>query len=452
MKLLLINPPKELEIAFAVPDDYEVKARSNQPPLGIMYLYSYLCNKFDVSILDMNVEESSIGSIDSCLEKHKPDLVGITCVVSRWETVIELSKRIKAFDKKIQIVVGGVNPSLYTYETLQCMSIDYVVRGFGQEPLLALCQNFSPDTIQNSVENCFTRENYKTNIPGTFSFGNVDDYPLPDRSILPAKNYILPHCPDNPTTSMISSCGCPFACHFCQGRTFKPVIMRDVNNVVAEMEEIQKLGIKSIMFQDELFTASDARIKEICSLILEKNINLHWSVRARGTPLKAESLELMRKAGCFNIHMGIESGNSRILKKMNKRITVEQAKESIRRINEAGIFSSASFMLGYPTETKEEILETIDFAASTNLHNCQFYITIPPPRTVLYKEWQKNTGYVGDIFSQFVLDPKSVDLNNMIASDIFTKQEMDEFVSVAFSKTNNLYKTKAKIEGTKDGI
>jgi radical SAM superfamily enzyme YgiQ (UPF0313 family) len=442
MKLLLINPPKELEIAFAVPDDYEIKARSNQPPLGIMYLYSYLSDKFDVSILDMNVEEATIQSIDSRLEEHQPDLVGITCVVSRWETVIQLSKRIKDFNPKIQIVVGGVNPSMYTYETLQCPSIDYVVRGFGQEPLLKLCQNFNVNTIQSSIENCFTKENYKTNIPGTFSFGNVDHYPLPDRRILPAENYTLPYCLDNPTTSMISSCGCPFNCHFCQGKTFKPVIMRDVNKVVAEMEEIQSLGIKSIMFQDELFTASDARIQEICSLILAKNINLHWSVRARGTPLKPQSLDLMKKAGCFNIHMGIESGNSRILKKMNKKITVEQATESIRRINAAGIFSSASFMLGYPTETKEEIMETIDFAANTNLHNCQFYITIPPPRTVLYKEWQKNTGYKEDIFSEFVLNPKSVDLNNMIASDLFTKQEMDNFVNIAFSKTNNLYKTK----------
>jgi radical SAM superfamily enzyme YgiQ (UPF0313 family) len=447
MKLLLINPPKELEIAFAVPDDYEKKARSNQPPLGIMYLYSYLYDKFDVSILDMNVQESAINNIDAYLEKHKPDLVGITCVVSRWETVIELSKRIKNFDKTIQVVVGGVNPSLYTYETLQCSFIDYVVRGFGQKPLLELCTNFDKNTIQNNIENCFTRENYKTNIPGSFSFGNVSDYPLPDRKILPAEDYNIPYCPDNPTTSMISSCGCPFNCHFCQGKTFKPVTIREANDVVAEMKEIQKLGIKSIMFQDELFTASNTRIQEICSLILKKNIKLHWSVRARGTPLKAESLELMRKAGCFNIHMGIESGNSRILKKMNKKITVEQARESIKRINEAGIFSSASFMLGYPTETKEEIIETIDFAANSNLHNCQFYITIPPPRTVLYKEWQKNTGYEGDVFSQFVLDPKSVDLNNMIASDIFTKQEMDEFVTLAFSRTNNLYKTKNKTEG-----
>jgi radical SAM superfamily enzyme YgiQ (UPF0313 family) len=445
MKLMLINPPKELEISFAVLDDYEVKARSNQPPLSLMYLYAYLSNRFDVIVLDMNAKEEKIVDIDSYLNLHKPDIVGITCVVSKWLTVKELAKRIKRYNKDIQVVVGGVNPSLYTYETLQCIDIDYVVRGFGQLPLESLCESFCAGRINNSIQNCFTRENYLTNLPGNFGFQNLDLYPIPNRTILPITDYNLPYFPENPTTSILSSCGCPFSCNFCQGRTFKPVVLRNINNVVDEMDEIQKLGIKSVIFQDELFTLSTKRINEICSLMIQRNICLHWSVRARGTPIDENSLALMRQAGCFNIHMGLESGVPRLLKKMNKRITKEQSIEAIRRINYAGILSSASFMLGYPTETEAEIIETIDFASTVGLNNCQFYVVIPPPRTVMYKEWQQNTGYQGDVFSDFMMTPEKVDLKNIIASDIFSKSQMDEFLRLGFSKTKNLYQVKAKL-------
>jgi len=444
MNLLLINPPKEKEVSYAILKDYNVKARSNQPPLGLMYLYSYLFDKFNVTIVDMNAKEENIQDIKKHLNRYKPDMVGITCVISKWESVIELSSIIKEHDKDIQVVVGGVNPSLYTYETLQCANIDYAVRGFGQIPLFTLCENFEKGVIQDNIKNCFTRNNYKINIPGTFSFEDIDKYPLPDRKVLPIEDYNLPYFPENPSTSMVSSFGCPYVCHFCQCRTFKPLLIRKAKNVVDEMEEIQKLGIRSIMFQDELFTMSDARIVEICSLMIERKINLHWSVRARANPLEPSSLDLMKKAGCFNIHMGIESGNPRILKKMDKRVTVEQIKESIKRINEAGILSSASFMLGYPTETEEEIMETINFAANAGLSNCQFYITMPATGTLLYEEWKANTGYDGDISSKFTLNPKDIKIGDMIASNLFTKEQMNEFLNTGYAKTKNLYKVKGR--------
>jgi len=443
MKLLLINPPKDREASFATLDDYTAKARSDQPPLGLMYLYSYLSDKVDVSIVDMNID-NSVDDIGGLLDLYKPDLVGITCVISKWLTVIELARRIKEYSKDIQVVVGGVNPSLYTYETLQCKDIDYAVRGFGQIPLLALCQQYIRGVVIDTIDNCYTRKNYPSRTPGAFSFEDIDNYPLPDRSVLSPADYTLPYFPENPTTSAMSSFGCPFACHFCQCRTFAPIIVREPEKVVAELKDIQDLGIKSVMFQDELFTMSRNRIKSICSLMISEGISLHWSVRARANPIDPDCLDLMRQAGCFNIHMGIESGNPRILKKMNKKTTPKEIMESIKRIKEAGMLCTASFMLGYPTETKEEILETIDFAAAAGLNSCQFYVTIPSPRTLLYKEWQAATGYEGDYFSKFTESPDAFSLGSIIASDIFSKEEMDSFLELGFSKTRNLYNLKDK--------
>lgn len=442
LKILLLNPSKEKEVSFAMLDDYNKKARNNNHPLGLLYLYSYLIQVHDVYIVDMDAEELNIIDIIPILDKYKPDLVGITCVISKWITVKELSKVIKEYNKNIKIVVGGVNPSLYTYETLQCVDIDFIIRGFGQKPLMILCNQLENNSYKDGIQNCFSRNIYKENTKGIFNFEDVDEYPFPNRTVLPMNYYYMPYSPENPTTSMITSLGCPYVCKYCQCRTFKPVIIRKPEKVADELEEIFRLGFKTVIFQDELFTMSDKRIKDICSLIKERDIKLNWAVRARANPLKMESLELMKESGCFNIHLGIESGNPRILEKMNKRTTVEQIKESVKRIKESGISCSASFMLGYPSETKEEIMDTINFASDLDLNLCQFYITIPSPGTEIYEEWKTRTGYEGDIFSKFTLNPEEVDLSNNIASDIFTKQELIDFVKLGFSKTKNLYKIK----------
>jgi radical SAM superfamily enzyme YgiQ (UPF0313 family) len=441
MKILLINPPKEEEITFAVLTDYNTKARNNNPPLGLMYLYSYLLPYHEVYVVDMSAEELKIGDINSIIDNYKPDIIGISCVISKWPTIIKLSAEIKKYNNNIKIVVGGVNPSIYTFETLQCKDIDYVIRGFGQVPLLALCNKLEQD-IDIKIENVFTRENYTENIKGTFVFEDLDKYPLPDRSILPVNNYNMPFAKENPTTSLLGSLGCPFSCHFCQCQTFKPLSIRKPETIINELIEIEKLGIRSVIFQDELFTLSDKRINEVCSLMIKNKIKLNWAVRARANPINEESLAIMKEAGCFNFHLGIESGNDRILLKMKKRITKDEVRESVRRIKNQGMTVSASFMLGYPTETKEEILETIDFAAELNLNICQFYITINSPGTELYKEWQERVGNTKEIFSDFTLNPHEIDLDANIASDIFTREELNDFVKLGFSKTNNLYNMK----------
>lgn len=437
MKILLINPPKEKEFSLFVLDDYSTKARSNQVPLGLLYLHSYLKNKHDIEILDMNALEMSIMSVEDEIDRFKPDLIGITCVIAKWITVKNLARFIKQ-NFKIPIVVGGVNPSLYPYETLQCYDIDYVISGFGQEPLRKLCHSIEMEQLADDIPNIYTRKNCDKNTVGSFDFVNIDDFPAPDRGLLPINDYIMPFAPENPCTSMITSLGCPYSCHFCACKNFRPVKLRKTENIIEEMKNIESIGIKSILFNDELFTMNIDRIQNICNAIMDNNIKLNWSVRSRANLIHYESLELMKKAGCFNIHLGIESGTSRILSLMKKGITVEVIKRSVAMIKKAGLKVTASFMIGYPDETEEEILQTIQLAQDLKLNAVQFYITQPEPNTELYDEC--NIPY--DIYSKFTLNPDSVDLKQNIASNTFTKEELESFITLAYSKTNNLYKIK----------
>jgi radical SAM superfamily enzyme YgiQ (UPF0313 family) len=441
MKILLINPPKEQEFALFVPDDYNTKARSNQPPLGLLYLYSYMKDDFDISILDMNAKEMKISQIGDILNSYKPDIIGISCVIAKWITVRDLAKQIKIHGS-IPIVVGGVNPSLYPYETLNCKEIDYVISGFGQIPFKKLCFNIKNNKNTNNIENCYTRSNCTNKIIGSFNFVNIDDFPIPDRNILPINDYTVPFFPENPSTSMITSLGCPYTCGFCACKNFKPVKLRTPENIVNEMKNIQELNIRSILFQDELFTMSTNRINSICSLIVKKDIKLNWTVRSRASLINEDSLKLMKKAGCFNIHMGIESGTDRILKEMNKNLTIKQIREAVNMIKKIGLSCSASFMLGYPNETEQEIMETINFAEELKLNNCQFFMTMPEPNTELYNNLYKKGKYTGDIYSQFTMNPDKINLKNNIASELFSREELINFINIGYSRTNNLYKIK----------
>jgi radical SAM superfamily enzyme YgiQ (UPF0313 family) len=393
----------------------------------------------DVTVIDMCAEEYSLTDIPLLIKKYEPCLVGITCVITKWVTVRSLAKAIKTFDEDIKVVVGGANPSLYPYETLQCSDIDFVICGFGQTPLMKLCNQLDMGMYTGNIDNCYTKKSDSFNKDTSVNSYDFDQFPFPDRSKLPVNLYTVPFCPENPTTIMLSSQGCPYRCAFCNCKNNKPIRIRAPEMVVAEMEDIYNLGIRSVLFQDELFTINSARVRAICNLLIRRNVKLNWSIKSRVNCINKEDLDVMKMAGCFNIHLGIESGNDRILKLMKKDINATQIINAVAAIKEAGLTCTASFMIGYLNETEQEIMNTIEFAHSLGFANCQFFVTMANPQTELYDYLVEKGRYHDDIFQQFTLTPDSVDLSSNIASEIFSNDEMIAFLRLAYSKGNNLY-------------
>jgi radical SAM superfamily enzyme YgiQ (UPF0313 family) len=443
MKVLLVNPPSDNDVSLFTLDDYNKKARSAQIPIGLCYLSSYLKSDHDVKIFDMDANGLSIMSE---IDTFQPDIIGITCTIGKWPAVKALAREIFEYTDDTPIAVGGVNPSLYPHETLQCEDIDYVISGFGQIPFKALCDKIekNPNYIYTDIPNCYTEYNCDKNTRGSFEFVNLDDFPLPDRASLSVEDYTMPFFPENPTTAMLTSLGCPYKCHFCACKNFQPVKLRKPENIALEMKEIERIGIRSVLFNDELFTMNEKRIRKICSHIIDKDVDLNWSVRSRANLVNPEALALMKSAGCFNIHLGIESGTERILERMKKGITIDTIKKSVNTIKEAGLSITASFMLGYPDETADEIFQTIHFASDLELNSVQFYITQPEPRTKLYEEVKHIKNLPNDIYADFTLNPDNVDLTQNIASTLFTKNDMNKFLRYAYGQTTSLYNIKGE--------
>jgi len=442
MKLLLIYPPSIRDVSRALPKDYDKNARSYLPPLGLLYLSSYLSDLgHDIRVIDMRAEEMVSKNVLPIIDNFHPDLIGVSCVTTSFLSVLDLAKTIKDYSG-IPIVLGGPSPTLYPRETLSYKEIEYVICGFGQVPLGELCNQISKGALISNILNCYTSDNLPIENNLLVRLPNPDTFPFPDRTAVPASLYTVPFCPENPTTSMISTIGCCFKCRFCNCKNNRPLQLRSPESVVHEMEEISQLGIRSVMFQDDLFTIQRRRTEKLCNLLSNQDFELHWCVKSRVDCLTPSLLRKMKKVGCFNVHFGIESGNDKTLLKMGKGTTVEQAMSAVQSVRDTGMSVTGNFMLGYPGENEKDVQNTISFAEQLKLDVSQFSITMDAPGTELYAEAEALGRRSGDVYRKFILDPENTDITHLFSSDTLDQNKLIELMEEAYSRVRTLYDVK----------
>lgn len=441
MKVLLIQPPNTQIIRTAYPNDYDAKARSSLPPLGLLYLSGYLKKRHDVKVVDMILSDYTDKDLQYIIENFNPDMVGLPAIIGLWASTIKILRQIKSLDPEIYTVVGGPNTTQYPAETLCNKEIDFLIMGSGQKPLMALCDQLDSGGDGSGIDNCYLqKESYEQfNIVFTKEY-EIDNFPFPDRRAVPFIEYIVPFCPDNPTTTMITSMGCPFKCAFCSTNR-PPVQYRSTESIINEMEEIAGMGIKSILFQDELFNLNRKRVEETCDELIERNIGLHWSIKSRIDTTKSWMPELMKKAGCFNVHFGIESGNDATLKRMKKGYTSEQISSTIKYVKDAGLSCTANFMLAYPGETEEDIYQNIKFAQELDLDLVQYSLTLDAPGSELFNEAQKGNRRIEDNWRKFTRNPDNIELmeEQFSALDSFSSEQLTGFLKEAYANSRTLY-------------
>ena len=444
MKVLLIQPSnKEEAMTGLYPKDYTSKARSVFPPLGLLSLAGYLKKRHEVVVLDMILSGQTDRDLPEILKDIKPDVVGVTAIIGLWSSALRIFKAIKNLDPSIHTVVGGPNATYFPEETLCHKEIDYLIVGNGQKPFMELCDSLEKGKIGEGIGNCFIQGSTYSGgyIVYTKEYG-LDKFPFPDRTFTPYMQYTVPFCPENPSTTMITSMGCPYRCKFCTTAR-PPLMIFSAEKIVEELEVIFKLGIRSVLFQDELFTVSKRRVKEVCEVLIDRGIHLHWTMKSRIDGIQLWMPELMKKAGCFNIHFGIESGNDDTLMRMKKGYTTDIIKETVKFVKEAGLSVTGNFMLAYPGECEEDILQTIDFAKELDLSVSQFSLTIDSPGSELFEEAIKVGRRTHNYLSEYVRhpDPDNSNLPTVLfsASDRFSQDELNAFLEKAYSSTKTLF-------------
>lgn len=332
--------------------------------------YSY-AKKWDVyykTIEDIN--DPIWAEIEVVMRKTNPKIVGITASIINMSCAFNIAKIVKKVDPNAIVVLGGPAATTIPDYILGNEHVDYLVYGEGEETMAELTEHIfnnttSPEALKRVRGIIFRYGGEIMKMPPRTLIPDINELPFPDRESmfdLDENNQIRNVYSNG---DILTSRGCPYLCKFCAAYTIwgtRTPRTRSVENIMQEVEHIvTTYGQKSFIFWDDLFTANKKRVIEFCEELLKKDLNITWVCLARLNTLDREMLDIMKKAGCIQIQVGIESGSERILKFIGKNLAISVINEKTQIINDAAMNWLAFFIIGFPTETKEEIEQTLNY-------------------------------------------------------------------------------------------
>lgn len=408
MKVLLINPPSEQELIGNNPVIIE-EERGYNPPLGLLYVAAYLEARaaHEIAVIDAQVEELSYPHLAERVKQYAPDVVGMTAMTFTLLDVIQTIQLVKANAPDARVVIGGPHAHLFPEETLNLPGVDFVVVGEGEEVFSQLVQHIDNPEQLMQIRGLFFRhagQVIKTGYAGMVQ--DLNSLPFPARHLTPYQRYSSLLAQRSPITTMFTSRGCPFRCTFCDrphlGKQFRA---RSPKNVVDEMVACVKMGIHEFLIYDDTFTVDRKRVLGVCEEIRQRKLDIGWDIRARVDTIDETLLKELRLAGCERIHYGVEAGTEKILKVLNKGITLSQAQNAFALTKRAGIETLAYFMIGSPTETREDIVQTIKFAERLDPDYVHITILTPFPGTQIYFDGLAQGIFAEDFWQKFAANP-----------------------------------------------
>jgi radical SAM superfamily enzyme YgiQ (UPF0313 family) len=364
------------------------------------YSYAKKWDSYYKRIEDMN--DPIWAEVDVVMRKTKPKIVGVTASTVNMLCAFNIAKMVKKVDPNAIVVIGGPAATTEPEYVLANEYVDYLVYGEGEETMAELTEhilsnNASPEAIKNVKGIIYRQEGeiIKTLPRSLIQDLNELSFPARERMFELDENNQIRNVYSN--GDILASRGCPYRCKFCACHkvwgTRRPRI-RSVENIMQEVEHIVRTyGQDFFIFWDDLFTASKKRVIVFCEELLKRDLNIKWLCLARLNNIDREMLDVMKKAGCTQIQVGVESGSERILKFIGKDLAISLINEKAQIINDAAINWLAFFIVGFPTETKEEIEQTLNYIKEIKPSTVAVSIFAPYPGTEFHTFLSENNLY-----------------------------------------------------------
>jgi anaerobic magnesium-protoporphyrin IX monomethyl ester cyclase len=370
--------------------------------MGILCLAAYLRSKLDVDLqlMDQRVENASVEAVVQRAADFGADVVGLSLMTPYAALLGPVAQALRAALPEAFIVLGGPHVSAFEAGVLAGNVADAAVAGEGECALEQIIRARQEGGGLTGIPGLFWRNGGPAinRNPGSISLiDNLDALPFPAYDLLDVSKYwALPSMAQLPLRkylSLFSSRGCPCKCTYCHevfGKRFRPI---SPERLVAEIEHYVKVfGVTDFEFLDDIFNFDRKRVLEICDLIAKRNLKLriNFPNAVRTDALTEEVMDALVGAGLYHSAFALESGSHRIQQFMGKRLNIDKFLQGVKWATDRGVFAHGFAMLGFPTETEQDMQATLEVACNSRLHTATFFTVIPFPGTELHAYVAKN--------------------------------------------------------------
>jgi len=399
------------------------------PPLGLGYLVSSLRDEFgsnaiDFKIIDRDVEET--------IKDYKPNIVGITSVSQNYNYAIEYAGTAKRY--KLPVIVGGTH--ITVLPTTLTRDMDVAVIGEGEATIREIFAIFMKKKKLdkkdlNKIKGlAFWSGNKIIQTDRRKPIEPMDSIAMPARDLMRIEK----------CAHVFSSRGCPYRCTFCaSSRFWNSTRFFSAKYVVNEIKYLyENYGVKEIDFWDDLFIVSKDRVKEIVTLLRREKLlgKISFGCSVRSNLIDDSMARLLSRMNVKRVSMGLESGNQRVLNFLKgNNINIKNHKRAVRIFKKYGIEPSASFIIGSPDETREEVLETFKFIRDSKLRGFSIYVLTPFPGTPMW-DYAKGKGLVSEKIDWSTLNVEFLKNHEeaIVLSETMTKNEIYKLLMMFISE------------------
>jgi len=366
------------------------------PPMGLMYLAAYLRTKFDVDIRVVNqrCEGFSDNELVWQAVDHQADVVGFSALTPAAHALGGLTRKVRQALPNALILLGGPHVSAFRERALEGTEADAAVVGEGELALEMIVNTYLDDGDLSKVPGLIWRDadrHIMTNPGFVPHIADLDSLPFPAYDLIDVRKYwrlqSMPPIPRRRYASIVSSRGCPYHCNWCHRIFGKRFRAHSAERVVDEIEYYMRtLGIDDVEFIDDIFNHDRKRVIEFSRLVGQRDlrVKIAFPNAIRADALNQDTVDALADAGTYFCSFSLESGSPRLQKLIGKHLDIPRFLKGIEMAVQRGIFANGFNMLGFPTETEDEMQQTIDVARHSLLHTASFFTVTPFPNTELH--------------------------------------------------------------------
>jgi radical SAM superfamily enzyme YgiQ (UPF0313 family) len=361
-------------------------------PQGLLSIAAYLAQKgHDVFVYDCLGPDAPLNLYTQArhILAYQPQIVGFSATTSSFPDAADLAQIIKKFAPRILTVCGGVHVSALEDQLLRDYpAFDFLIAGEGEETIAELAAGLNPSEIKGLIWR--NEEEIIVNEPRP-KIPDLDFLPFPAYEKLKGfpNDYHLPLFSyiNTPGATMITSRGCVYQCSYCDRSVFKKGFRYNSSDYI--YEHMKYLGVKfsvrHINIYDDLFTANRERIVGLCEKLSRQPLGINFNCAVRVGFTDEDLLKMLKDAGCLTVSLGIESADPAMLARHKSGVSLDDVRQTVQRIQSAGLRAKGLFMMGLPGETEESIKRTSDFIISLGLDDMNMAKFTPFPGAPLWK-------------------------------------------------------------------